>query len=404
MALYADVSYDSRVQREAATLVADGHEVTIVCLSGSAPVDAPFRVVAGLPPRGGVLPDGGSPFLLVEGASAPRRLAARGRWLAGYARAIRSWGRWAVETAGAVDAWHAHDLTGLAAVGPLVLSPTRLVYDSHEIFLETGTAARLPGVGRRLLRRLERWLVGRADALVTVNEAYARVLERRTRPRRVVVVRNCPPRQEEVADRDISPLRRAVGIPVETPLLLYHGALAPHRGIEATALALLEPGLESAHAAILGFGSLRTDLEAMATDPRFEGRLHLLDAVPPDELLGWVAGADVDVIALERSTLNHWFCTPNKLWESIAVGVPVVVSDFPVMSEIVCDDPMGPLGATCDPTDVRSVAAAVRSVVDLLPDERWVMRARCAAAARERWNWETESARLVALYRDLATG
>ena len=75
MALYADVSHDSRVLREATTLADAGHDVTIVCIDGAAPEGSPFRVIAGHPDRGGVLPDGSSPFLRDDGASKARRVA-----------------------------------------------------------------------------------------------------------------------------------------------------------------------------------------------------------------------------------------------------------------------------------------------------------------------------------------
>jgi glycosyltransferase involved in cell wall biosynthesis len=404
MALYADVSHDSRVLREATTLADAGHDVTIVCIAGAAPEGAPFRVIAGHPARGGVLPDGSSPFLRDDGASKVKRVARRVGWLKGYVSSIRAWGRWAVASAGPVDAWHAHDLTGLAAVAPLVKRPTLLVYDSHEIFLETGTAARLPGFGRRLLQRLERRWVSLAAALVTVNEAYAEVLERRTRPRRIVIVRNCPPRREIAEGSAAAPndrIRDVVGIPADAPVALYHGAFARHRGIEPAALAMLEPGMERHHLAILGFGSIRDELEAMAAEPRFGGRVHVLPAVPPDDVVDWVGSADVDVIALERSTLNHWLCTPNKLWESLTAGTPVVVSDFPVMRQIVIDDPAGALGTVCDPVDPASIAAAIRAITEASPEARAGWRARCREAAADRWNWETESARLVELYASL---
>ena len=78
-------------------------------------------------------------------------------------------------------------------------------------------------------------------------------------------------------------------------LILYHGMFAPHRGIEESAEALLAPVLGSAHLALLGFGTMRLELEQLARDPRFQGRLHVIDAVPPGELLEWVAGAEVDI-------------------------------------------------------------------------------------------------------------
>lgn len=400
MALYGDVTHDSRVMREAETLAGAGHTVTVYCLSGSALPDASFRVVVHTPPSASVLPDGSSPFLSAANQSAGRRLAARVRWMVGYARTLRSWGRWIVDEAGAVDVWHAHDLTGLVAVARLVRTPTRLVYDSHEIFLETGTGARLPGLLRRLMAAYEARLTRRAVALVTVNEGCADVLRRRLRPRRTVIVRNCPPRWTPAADT-ASPLRAAAGIPSGSPAILYHGAFVAHRGIEELSEALLRPGLGLGHLALLGYGPARERIDDLARDHRFGGRVHVLNAVSPQELLAWVSGADVDVMPIQRSTLNHWLGTPNRLWESLAAGVPVVASDFPVMRRVVLEDPAGPLGAVCDPSSPDSIAAAVRSILELPAPEQAALRERCLRAAHERWNWEIEGARLLELYAEL---
>ncbi len=79
-----------------------------------------------------------------------------------------------------------------------------------------------------------------------------------------------------------------------------------------------------------------------------------------------------------------------------------MASDFLEMRRIVLDDPDGPLGAVCDPADPASIASAIRSVLDLDPADRANLRSRCLRAAHDRWNWETESAKLVALYASLA--
>lgn len=400
MALYGDITFDSRVQREAASLSQAGHSVTVYCLQGDPPVGAPFATVVRAPQRSDVLPDGSSPFLHGGRGGFVARLLDRIRWMEGYLRNLRAWGRWAVADAGEVDVWHVHDLTALMAIGPFLPKRSRLVYDSHEIFVETGTAVRLPGPMRRILSRYERHLVSKADALVTVNEGYAEVLGRRTRPRTIVLVRNCPPRwQDPRADR--KPLRSTLGIEAEAPIAMYHGVLTRHRGIEELIEALAVPSMSRVHAVILGYGPLRDELRAAAGEERYGGRLHVMDAVPPSELLAAIADVDVDVIALQRSTLNHYLCTPNKLWESIAAGVPVVVSDFPVMRDVVMSEPAGPLGGVCDPSDPRSIAAAVAMIVDAPAADRSAMRERCRTAAEARWNWETESRRLIDLYDEL---
>lgn len=401
VALYSDLDHDGRVLREADSLVAAGHQVTIYCLSWDRTDETAFRVVAKLPDHSSAMPDGSSPFHRSAGTSRIARNLRRVGWLRRYLGNLRSWGRWVVGAAGVVDVWHVHDLPGLVAVAPFISDDAHLVYDSHEIFLESGTSARIPGPLRRVLARYERRLARRADAIITVNEAEADELGARLGAGRMLVVRNCLPRWGP-PDPPEGRLRNAIGIGPDEPLVLYHGALGPHRGIEQAVAAMSGPGMASVHLALLGFGSTE-GLGISLDDPRHAGRIHRLPAVAPSELLAWVTDADVDVMALQHSTLNHWLSSPNKLWESLAAGVPVVVSDFPILRRVVLDDPDGPLGAVCQPDDVASVVAAIRSILDLQATERAVLRARCLAAAHERWNWETESMRLTDLYASFDT-
>jgi glycosyltransferase involved in cell wall biosynthesis len=130
--------------------------------------------------------------------------------------------------------------------------------------------------------------------------------------------------------------------------------------------------------------------------------VHVLGGVDPAAVVSWVAGADVAVMAIQPSTLNHVLSTPNKLFEAIAAGTPVVASDFPEIRKIVAADGRGSLGELCDPADPRSVAAAIRAIIGLTGAEREALRQRCLAAAHDRWNWETEASALVKLYDDLA--
>ena len=163
----------------------------------------------------------------------------------------------------------------------------------------------------------------------------------------------------------------------------------------------MEPGLERAHAVFLGYGSKKDWLLGQAADARYGGRLHVLAAVPPERLLDWVVDADVGVMAIQTSTLNHYLSTPNKLFECLAAGVPVVASDFPEMRRIVLGNAAGPLGVLCRPDDPADVARGIRSILEMPAGERLGLRLRCMQAAHDSWNWETESARLVELYADL---
>ena len=74
----------------------------------------------------------------------------------------------------------------------------------------------------------------------------------------------------------------------------------------------------------MGYGILADELRARAADPVLAGRLRVLPAVPPNELIGWVASADVAAMPIQPTTLNHRLTTPNKLFEAMAAGVPSI--------------------------------------------------------------------------------
>ena len=403
VAVYGDITHDSRVQREAIALADAGHDVTIYCLGWSSDRTPRFagrvRVVVLVPERSGVVPGSPSPFLEHRPSTRTQRGRARVGWLIGYVTNLRAWGRVSVERAGQVDAWHLHDFAALVAIAPRVKIP--FVYDVHDLFTETGTGQRLPGPLRRAIRAYEKHLVRRATLVVVVNGGIAEDVERRCRPRRLVVVHNAAPRWNPPEPRpDL--IRERLGLAPGTPVVLYHGVLSRWRGLERLCEAMREPELAAAHLALLGYGQMRDLLVEQAADPRFGGRVHVLDAVAPEELLPWVASADVGAMVLPPATRNLVLATPNKLFECLAAGTPPVVSDLPLMRQIVMDDPLGPLGAVCDPEDTRSVAQALAGILDLDPGAREALRGRCLAAARERWNWETEVGRLTAAYGRLA--
>ena len=127
MVVFGDVTYDSRVRKEAATLANAGYEVLLVCLAADGSrADLPDNVVIRVmpAPRNAITPGLTNPFV----ATSPGRITAirrRALWLLAYFRGLREWGRTAVTAAGSVDVWHAHDLTALVAVAPNISSAAR---------------------------------------------------------------------------------------------------------------------------------------------------------------------------------------------------------------------------------------------------------------------------------------
>jgi len=372
MLLHKDVAHDTRVRREGDALAAAGHEV----------------IVFHLPRPGGKGPPQGLSFRAVS-ATIP---TGRER-LPRVARLGAEATRLALRAAGVQpDVIHAHDaamlLPGLVAARR---AGAKLVYDSHE--LATGVPYRDRAWGA-LVASAERIGIPQADATIAVSEGIAARLAERYRPRRPpTVVRNLP----DLPPPGAAPapeLRRELGVG-DAPLILHQGAVAASRGCETLlrALALL-PG---AHLLLLGAeGPYAERLPMLAAALGVAARTHLLPPVLPEELLSYTAQADVGVSLLEDCCENHRLALPNKLFEYLAAGLPVVVADLPETRRLV--EAMR-VGWCADPAAPESVAAALRTALERQDDSG--LRGRLARAARE-LSWEREGQRLLSLYEELA--
>ena len=171
------------------------------------------------------------------------------------------------------------------------------------------------------------------------------------------------------------------------------------RGIEELAAAARETALQKLDAAVvfMGYGRLEGYVQEQVRQQ--PGRVYQLPAVPPDELLEWTASADVSFVGQPPRTLNQKMNLPNKLFESIMAGVPVVVSNGNEQCRLVTAEAVG---VCCD---VESPAAVGAAVADLLsaPDfERQRLRAHCRIVALEKYTWDLNAGGLLALYRRLA--
>src|SRR6266511_4203230 len=209
------------------------------------------------------------------------------------------------------------------------------------------------------------------------------------------VVMNCRPRWRPEDPRPPSSrrLRAAAGATRERPLVVYQGAFREDQAIELPALRDLELTV-----VFLGFGRLEARLRAAAA-ARPE-RVVVLPPVPTDELLEWTAGADVAFIGAPPKTLNLRLTIPNKLFESIMAGVPPLVSGGTAVARLVAE--IGG-GWVVEPWTAENVARTLAEIVRSPRAKRTAMRGTVRTAALKRYNWETEQAALVGLYRSLAT-
>ena len=332
---------------------------------------------------------------LSRGVGGVRRIAA-------IALTVRSQARASVAAAPDADLVHGMAYMGIPvalAVGRRVGAP--VVYDARDIYLDAGNLARLPGPARSIVGARERGWAHAADRVVTVNVPYAEVMAERWDLPLPLVVLNCAYRTR-AAETPGRRFHERLGLPADARVVLYQGGFSSGRGIEQLVDAIRAvPGTVLV---LLGYGYLLPEIERLVAapdlvDPRLGLRVRILPAVPPTDLLGWVACADVVAMPIQPTTLNHRLTTPNKLFEAMAVGVPVVASDLPGMAPIVRETGCG---LVCDPTDPAAIAGAIRSILDASPRERAGYRDRALAAAHATYCWEHQVQALLDEYGRLS--
>ncbi len=286
--------------------------------------------------------------------------------------------------------WHCHDLNTLAVgVRCKRMRPgTRLVYDSHELATE-----------RSRMGRWARWRAGRAErrGLRHVDEG---IWTTRTRAEYIVrrygipfptLIHNVPEMLEVEQGWD---LHERLGIPADRRILLYQGSIQEFRGIEESIEAVTL--LDRCVLVIIGYGYHRPTLEDAVHRRGLDDRVRFFGPIPNDELLYYTASADVGLCVIRGKSLSYRWSMPNKLFEYMMAGIPVVASDFEEMGRVVREEGVG---TVCDPDDPQSIAAAVRAIVD---DPEAEARFRAATrVAITRYNWDHEERKLLALYRRL---
>ena len=208
------------------------------------------------------------------------------------------------------------------------------VYDAHDLWL--GRPRRGRGRVYFALSQLyhglvERLLIPRAAAALTVSPPIVGHLRRRYRLPVVHLVPNYPVAVGPVERRELRDLHGGDAIDPARPVVLYLGGLMAGRGLGELVDAIgLVPEVQLV---LLGAGAEEGRLLARARDAG--ASVHVLSPVAPELVEAYAASADVGVSPIVPSCLNYRYSLPNKLFQYMAAGIPVVASDFRQVRDVV---------------------------------------------------------------------
>lgn len=367
---------DTRVKYEARALMDEGWRVLVLCWDREGWLAPGTREVDGVPVR--VLRAAGS-----YGGGL--------RQLVGFA-VFWTWLLWRVLLA-RPRAVHANDLDTLPpgyAGGRLV--GAKVVYDSHEnypVVMQQRASRRIAG----LAERMERLLLPHVDHVFTVTPVIADILRGRG-ARDPEVLFNCKPLSEyRLPEEERRRVRREeLRVPDGACLFLYVGGLAPHRRVLEVAEAVERAG-EKAWFVAAGYGALEGALRATAERCP---RIRFLGRVPNEKVAPYTAACDVVVVINDPSSLNSVQSIPNKFFEAVAAGRPLLASGEGFVGRMVREWGCGLVVVSDDDRDIAA------KVLQLAGDGELRERlARSAEAASRRLNWEAESAKLTGAYARL---
>lgn len=266
-------------------------------------------------------------------------------------------------------AFHCHDLnTALIGLAAARQVGSQCVCDFHEWFSENVSWHPLkkryvphPKIKREIYQAAEALVMARADKVITVCDSIAQELETHHPEfkQTVHVIRNIP--SLSASKVRYPSLRDELSIPSEQMILLWQGGTGPSRLLEPVIQALAYaknvvliirgPSLE-----YYGKGYLDESRRAKVTD-----RLHLLPPVKSADVVNAAHGADVGVWTLPNFCKNFYYALPNKLFEYLAAGLPVICAHFPEVRALVL---RYQVGVMFDPYCPKSIADALATLTD----------------------------------------
>lgn len=261
---------------------------------------------------------------------------------------------------------HAHDVHLMGVASHAVARRRRAggsaawVYDAHEYVAGISLYGSRTRRKRAAYLDLEREYLHDAAAVITVTEPLAAQLQRDYRlSTRPTVVMNSP--VIGPLDPQAPSLRRSLGLPDGVPLLVYAGGVSAARGVGTAVEALTE--LSEAHLAVVAVPSVEVQaarrLVEQAESLGVADRVHLVDPVAPEHVSAFVSSADLGLLPLLHFG-SHEVALPNKLFEYLQGGLPVLVSDCRAQAEFVTTHGVGRVHVA---GDVRSFVEQARALL-----------------------------------------
>jgi glycosyltransferase involved in cell wall biosynthesis len=258
-----------------------------------------------------------------------------------------------------------------------------IVYDSHEYFTETPEL-----VNRKFTqgvwKKIEGWIFPKLRDVITVNRSIANLFQEKY-GNNVHVVRNIPPGQTPVEPKT----KKQLGLPEALPVILLQGAgINIQRGAEELTEAMQY--VKNAHLLIIGGGDVIDILKSMVVKMDLSDKVTFLPKLSFEKLRQYTMVADIGLTIDKDTNINYRYSLPNKLFDYIQSGVPVLASPLVEIKQII---DKYQVGETIEGHEPAKLAAHIEKMLaDCKQLEQYKLN--CIAASKV-LNWENEKEALI---------
>jgi len=280
------------------------------------------------------------------------------------------------------DIFLANDLDTLPAIFLAgKIRRKKIVYDSHEYFTEVPELVNRPRI-KRTWEFIEGLIFPRLNSVYTVNSSIAKIYSTKYGIP-VKVVRNMPSARQHGSVPGTLP----AGF-TDRPVIIYQGAVNVGRGLEEMIHAL--PLMPDYHLLIVGDGDIKVQLEDLVRRMDLADRVFFTGRMPFDQLSWYTRQATLGMSLEQDIGLNYHYALPNKLFDYMQAGLPVIASNLPEIRQVVENVGFGVIIDRFDPEYLSQTIQSMLYNPELLQTWR-----ECALTAAPDYTWEEEEKELL---------
>jgi len=269
------------------------------------------------------------------------------------------------------------------------LKNAKILYNSRELYgFLAGLREKMKT--QQVIAAIEKRFIKYVDLVVTTGEMDSEFIEEYYNLEKSLVLRNLP--KYKKIENPVN-LRKKLNLPEDSIILLYQGVVLEGRGIIKVIHQI--GNFKKLVLVVLGDGAFKEKFEAESKARGVSNQVFFYGRVPHEELLDYTAGADFGLALIENISKSYYYALPNKLFEYIMAGVPVISSNLPQMKNII---DRYSTGVCVDPENDEELNDVFEQIQNgsLEIEEA---KENCSKAALE-LNWEEEYKKLaVTLYK-----